>query len=313
MSLSVSESLSRAFERTRKLLFQPFDLTKWLTLGLVAFLAHLGEGGGSLPSLGGSDSRRGFRQLVEFIEDNLTPIIAVGVVVLLIALALGILITWVSSRGKFMFLDAVVHDRAAVVEPWQRFASAGNNLFWFRFWLALLGLITVGGPILAGVFLAWGDIRAEAFGERAATGLLVAMLAILPAFALAVIALLLEDFVVPAMYLRQLAVGPAWQTARQEIFAGNVGSLVVFYLMKMLVGLLAGMVAAVLTCVTCCVASLPYLSSVALLPFSVFLRCFSVHFIEGLGPAWQVFPPDPSDEPWRAAPHYGFAEPPRGP
>jgi len=33
------------------------------------------------------------------------------------------------SRGKFMFLDNVVHDRAEVSQPWQDFRRLGNSLF----------------------------------------------------------------------------------------------------------------------------------------------------------------------------------------
>ncbi|MEZ5082560.1 MAG: hypothetical protein R2750_03805 [Bacteroidales bacterium] len=44
-----------------------------------------------------------------------------------------IVLTWVSSRGKFMFLDNVVYDIAEVKKPWYEYRKEGNSLFIWRF------------------------------------------------------------------------------------------------------------------------------------------------------------------------------------
>ena len=46
MGVSYVEPLSRAVERMRGTLFQPFDLVKWLVMGFSAWLAGLATGGG---------------------------------------------------------------------------------------------------------------------------------------------------------------------------------------------------------------------------------------------------------------------------
>jgi hypothetical protein len=51
------------------------------------------------------------------------------------ALALLVVVMWVRARGKFMFLEGVAYDRAAVVEPWKRLRPLANSFF--RFELAL--------------------------------------------------------------------------------------------------------------------------------------------------------------------------------
>ena len=45
--ISVTEPVSPALERVKTMLFKPFDLGKWFTIGFCAWLAALGEGGGS--------------------------------------------------------------------------------------------------------------------------------------------------------------------------------------------------------------------------------------------------------------------------
>jgi hypothetical protein len=44
--ISVTEPVSPALERVKTMLFKPFDLGKWFTIGFCAWLAFLGESGG---------------------------------------------------------------------------------------------------------------------------------------------------------------------------------------------------------------------------------------------------------------------------
>ena len=46
MVITFVDPLSRAVERMRQILFQPFDLVKWLVLGFSAWLAGLASGAG---------------------------------------------------------------------------------------------------------------------------------------------------------------------------------------------------------------------------------------------------------------------------
>jgi len=46
MNIAFFEPLNRAWERMKHILFQPFDLAKWLVLGFSAWLAGLADGAG---------------------------------------------------------------------------------------------------------------------------------------------------------------------------------------------------------------------------------------------------------------------------
>ena len=44
--ISVAEPLTPALQQVKQMLFKPFDLAKWVTIGFCAWLAGLGESGG---------------------------------------------------------------------------------------------------------------------------------------------------------------------------------------------------------------------------------------------------------------------------
>src|SRR5438034_11687520 len=44
--IEIFRPFGEAFELMKKILFQPFDLKKWLVIGFAAWLANLGGGGG---------------------------------------------------------------------------------------------------------------------------------------------------------------------------------------------------------------------------------------------------------------------------
>ena len=56
-------------------------------------------------------------------------LIAVGVLVVLVFVPFFM---WIGSRGRFIFIDCIVRNRGAIVEPWRQFARDGNRLFVFK-------------------------------------------------------------------------------------------------------------------------------------------------------------------------------------
>jgi len=298
MAISVTEPIGWALTRTGRMLFKPFDGRKWFVLGFCAWLANLGEGGGPNVNLRGgvpggpSGGGPGpFDPVLDWGREHVGLVILVAVVVLVALLAIGLVLTWLSSRGKFMFLDGVVRNRGAVVEPWHRFRTPGNSLFGFRvvFGLAALAVVLLIGG--AGLAIAWPDIQAERFGAMAIAGILTGALLMTPFIViLGIVVLLLEDFVVPVMYLRGVRTLAAWGIVWREILPGNFWKIVLFYLMRIVLGLGIAVVAIVATCFTCCLTIIPYLGTVILLPIFVFMRSYSVYFLQQFGPGWQFFP-----------------------
>lgn len=297
MTVSVIDPVNRAMERTGKLLFKPFDISLWFVLGFCAFLAYLGEGGGSFnpgswargPG-GGGGGRPTMQGVLDWIKANITTILAVTAIAMVVIVGLTALIIWIRSRGKFMFLDGVVRGRGAVVEPWKMYRSLGNSLFSVSLGLWLLGFAAAIACFTIGVAIAWPDLVAGRFDAAAIAGIIIGSLLLMATvLIMSIVGILLEDFVVPTMYLRDQPAFAAWSTVRGEVLAGREGTVVLYFLMKIALGIVVGLIAMTATCLTCCIAAIPYLGTVILLPLLVFLRSYPLCFLEQFGPEWQFF------------------------
>ena len=112
--IEIFKPFGEAFELTKKILFQPFNFEKWLVIGFAAFLTHLNGGGFNgfrLPA--NSDwTKQAFSQpdSVRSFIDQIAPVwwILIGVAVLL-CIAIFVVLTWIRSRGHFIFIE--VSDR----------------------------------------------------------------------------------------------------------------------------------------------------------------------------------------------------------
>jgi hypothetical protein len=293
---SVIDPIAGALSRTGKVLFRPFDVTKWLALGFCAWLAWLGEGGGG--GVGSHWDLSEERALYEYgrAEDwvlaHLGLVLFLVVGLILLGLVVWVLLTWLSSRGKFMLLDGVVRDRGAVVEPWRQFSAQGNSLFLFRIVLGLVGLVVIGATVALMVL----SLLALGFddGDPGIAGialLCVWVLVILVlAFALGLVIVAANDFVVPIMWVRKCLVMDAWSEFL-SVLSANLGIFILYVLMKILIAIVIAFIACCAGCATCCVAALPYVGTVILLPVHVFRRSFSIGFLSQFSPDYASLAP----------------------
>ena len=309
MGPSVLDPLGRAWERTLALLFRPFEPNKWLTLALAAFLISLGDcsgGGGGGTNFGVNlrdhrsplrDLERAARDAGDWAGEHLVLLLVLGALGALVAVCVWLLFVWLSSRGRFLLLDGVVRDRAAVVEPWGEYRREANSLFAFTALFQAVTIVLFLGGMALGLALAWGDLRGERFGPGALLGAVLGggfLFAL--SLAAALVSLFLVDFVVPAMYARRLRVGAAWRVALAEVLRPHLGAVVLYVLVRIVVAVVLGLLTLGLMCGTlglaCCLLMIPYVSSLVLLPFTVFVRTYSLEFLAQLGPAWTLRPPE---------------------
>src|SRR5262249_1882027 len=266
---------------------EPFDLGKWFVLGFCAFLAHLGEGGLGPPGNGGDSSSGGgggrppdVREVNDWLRDHLALVLVLVALTVLVTLAIAVVVLWLNSRGRFLFIDGIVRNRAAVVKPWQKYSREGNALFGFRLVLGLLtwaALLLITGLCLA---VAWPDFSARHFRSAVALAVMVGLALFLPTLlATWLVNLFLLDFVVPFMYVRRLGVLAAWGVFFRQLLAGRAGTFLLYVLFRVVLALVVGLLAGTVTCLTCCVAAIPYLGSVILLPLLVFSQAYPLCFL----------------------------------
>jgi len=296
--------VQQSWSRMLRMLFQPFRFETWFTLGFAAFLSeYLSHPGG-----GASYSRQGggwrahhhgeippqVRNVAGFL---LHPAWGALVIALLtVAVICLLLFVWLSCRGKFVFLDNLAREKAAIVEPWKRYGRLGNSLF--AFWLTLT-VLSVGVGLAISLPVLIPVLRAVDTGEGwPALIALIAVwwvMAIVP-FALVVgcAYLFLEQFVVPIMYREGLSVMAAWSRFF-PLFSRNAASFIGFALFYFVISVVFGMAVVVGGFATCCVGflllSIPYVGSVVLLPIEVTLRGLGPDFLAQLGPEWSIFAP----------------------
>jgi hypothetical protein len=298
MTILYMDPLSRAWARMKTALFKPFDLHKWFVIGFNAFLAGLMEA-----SNGGSGSRASkdgnFGEFIHFpqtawnwLMDN--PVWAIAILfAVIIVIAVVVVLTWVSSRGVFMFLDSVVRDRVEIARPWRDYRKEGDSLF---VWRLVFGIVTfaVFGLVLALVFVKGAAIYDSGVGPEYPIlfliGLGLAVLAIVLAWGF--IILFLKDFVAALMYRNRISCVEAWRLFLRLLgrfpfhFAGY--GLLVFLLMVAfaIVVIMAGLG-------TCCIGFIiliiPYISTVVTLPAWYTYRAFSLEFLAQFGPEYDVF------------------------
>ena len=318
MTIEYLEPLSRAYQRMKAALFKPFDLGKWFAVGFTAFLAGLldGPGGGG----GGSRGRdygwgRVGDDLGDFLESPgsffgkvwewlLSHHIWLFIILFAVvfAIVLVIVFTWLSSRGRFMFLDNVVHDRAEVVKPWKEFRDPAYSLFLWRLaygficFLVIVGFIAVTIVGASSIYKTNNYIPVLFF-------VFMGLFFILLVLVMAYISLFLSNFVVPIMYKEKLTAVQAWSRflslfGKHPFHFIFYGLFVFFLILFVMIGyILAGVM-------TCCVGLLllvlPYIGTVVTLPLWYTFRAFSLEYLAQFGPELQLFPPT-QPEPENAA------------
>lgn len=302
MSLSILDPIAPAIERTRQMLFAPFQIEKWFTLGFCAWLSFFGSGGGSFSyqqgfggpgpgQQGGQDPKEMLREVLTQLRDNIAIVLAGALCLITAMLLIYALLTWLSSRGHFMFIDGVARNRGAVVEPWGEYRAEGNSLFQFRFWFGLaesLAFLLLGALCFV---IALPDIRAEQFGTMAIVAIVLGAVGLTTLGLLAALVnLFLLHFVAPIMYWRRLPVMAGWSEFGR-VLGPHKGALILYVLFQIVMGIAIALLSLMATCLTCCCAMLPYIGTVILLPLFVFHRSYTIYFLEQLGPEWQMLRP----------------------
>lgn len=300
MDIRYFEPLSRAYKRMKVALFNPFDLRKWFVVGFTAFLAGLtdfgGGGGGGQGKVGEGDWEEVLyfpRTAQQWLTDH--PqwflLIVFGLVLIVIIV---VVLTWLSSRGKFMFLDNVVHDRAQVAKPWYEFRGEAFSLFLWRIGIGILVLALVIPYLvycytsLVGVYEQGWDATALVFPFVTMIIGLIAMIAFV-----AYVELLLVDFVVPIMYRSRIKVLAGWGVFL-PLFGKHLLSFIGYGLFILVLKIAVGIGIIIVGIFTCCIGFvlmvIPYIGSVVLLPVSYTFRALSVEFLEQYGTEYQFFP-----------------------
>ena len=304
MSISYSEPLVKGFNRMKKSLFQPFNLSKWINVGFTAFLAGLadcggGSGGGGNSNIGNKMENFDWNEFYSFPSIAQNWLIehpfwfALIITGLLFLVVIAVVITWVSSRGKFMFLQNVVKNEEEIVKPWKEFRKEGNSLFWWQFiygWIVLLIFVLLaiyGFGVAKNIH---NGVLPEVSKISFIIGFIVTIIALFIVFGY--ISLFLNDFIVPIMYKYRISATKAWSKLL-SLTLSNPGSFIVYGLFVFLLTIAVVIAVLIAALATCCIGLLllmiPFINAVILLPISYTYRAFSIEFLAQFGSDFDLF------------------------
>ncbi len=299
MDITYIEPFSRAWSRMKSALLQPFDLHKWFVVGFNAFLAGLihsphGNCAGSSRSRGDFSFQElaYFPQTVwEWLTDHPGWFAAI-VIFIFFLLVLLIVLTWLSSRGSFMFLDNVVYDRAEILKPWKQYRREGNSLFLWRLGFGFVCFILFMAYLVLFFTTATHACRSS-YSGRVPVSFILQMILLFLIFIIVTgyISMFLRDFVVPLMAKHNLSSTKAWRRfwaiIKQHPFHFLLYGALIFIIsiVVVIMVILAGLL-------TCCIGILlliiPYIGSVVTLPISYTYRAFSLEYLAQFGPEYDL-------------------------
>ncbi|MBX3187406.1 MAG: hypothetical protein KF819_10345 [Labilithrix sp.] len=350
--MEVTASMGPAWEQMKRVLFRPFNLGTWFSFGFIFFLQSCLEGGGgnnfNVPSgNGGGGSNHGSDDSIsgilgtiahrpssplELLDDSMLGIIVAVTVV--VAIPMLILMYWLGTRGQMMAIRAVATGQADIGDAWRNTREAGGRLF--KFYLALFGIgfvmfvpLAGAGALLVIPVIREGGRLTDALPVLLGLGF-VALLFVVP---LMVVGAMSRNFVSPIMLKHGLGARDAWKRF-WAVGRDHVGGIIVFFLLRFVVGIGATFVGLLAGVLTCCLGLLPVLHQTLMAPYYVFERAWTLEVLASMsadfdlrgGPPQAPMPyPDPSayaappganpyvpsDNPY-APPGGGYGGPPPG-
>ncbi|MCF7956535.1 MAG: hypothetical protein K9M75_12090 [Phycisphaerae bacterium] len=289
ISISVTDPISEAIERTKLILFSPFEMSKWFVIGFCAFLAYLGQQGS--PNFSYSKETRNYREIPDTVSAHLPLIITIAAIVVVLIIAFAALFCWLSSRGRFMFLHCVAKNVAEIKVPWSTFRNEANSLFLFRLSVGAILFIILALVVGTG-FLAAMLIRGQ---EQVILGIVLfvvlAPLLLCLFLTSAVTLKFTKDFIVPIMYRQRCTCVEAWSRF-WPVLTSNKGNFTLYILFQIVISIVISAIIVIIVLITCCIAGcllvIPYIGSVLMLPLSVFQRSYSLCYIRQYSPQFNV-------------------------
>jgi hypothetical protein len=259
--ISAVDSISPAFQHTKRQLLQPFRLGQWARLALVGLLAgEMSSGGGcnfnfQVPhfprNTGGSQSF--LAPALPFGHSNpLLLGLLVGALGL-VALILWILFLYVSSVMRFVLFDSILEKECHIGRRWNRRQGVGLRYFVWKI-LIFLGMIAgivilVGIPAAFGLAVGWLKNPSQHILPLVLGGIVLFFLFFAFMIALLILEVLSKDFLVPQMALEGISAFEAWRRLwpmlKQEK-AGYAGYLGRKVLLALGAAVLVGIVTAIL-------------------------------------------------------------------
>lgn len=255
MPISAIDTVTFAFEHTKRQLLQPFRFGQWARLAIVGLLAgELGSGGFNFHS-GFPHSTRPSHHFLQQGWPAVDPAILGGLIAVLTITGFVFLIVmlYINSVMRFVLFDSVVAKECHIRQGWSRRQNPGWKLFLWQLALMLATLgglaVVVGIPAAFAFGMGWFHPASEHVLPLVLFGIVVFFVLILFIVMIAVVHVLTKDFVVPQMALENIGAIEGWRRlwpmlrTEKGPYAGYVGLKIV---LAIAAGILIGIASLIL-------------------------------------------------------------------
>lgn len=263
MPISAVDTITLAFQHTKRQLFQPFRFWQWTRLAFVGLLAgEMGSSGGfnfptSFPRQTGSS-----RHFLEQGFPKIDPAILGGLIAVLViaGLVFVIVMMYVSSVMRFILFDSVLTRECHIRQGWTRRQEPGWKYFLWQLGFALATLaglaILLGVPAGFALAMGWFNPPREHMLPLVLGGIVVFLLLMLFFLTVAVVHVFTKDFVVPQMALEGIGAVEGWRRL-WPLLQAEQGGYAVYMLMKIVLAIGAGIIIGIASAILILIVAIP--------------------------------------------------------
>ena len=265
MAISAIDTISLAFEHTRRQLLQPFRFWQWTRLAIVGLLAgELSSSGGFnniSRRLNGASTAGGHGSLRE-IFSKIDPAILASLITTLIVTGLifVLVMTYISSVMRFILFDSILQKECHIRDGWNRRQEDGWRYFLWQVGLLIVtfgaAVILIGIPAAFAFAKGWFNPPRAHLGQLILTGIIVFFFFMAFVVVMALVHVLTKDFVIPQMALEGIGAVEGWRRLWPRL-ESDLKDYVVYVLMKIVLAIGAGIVVAIVTVIMAVILAIP--------------------------------------------------------
>jgi hypothetical protein len=266
MNWYVIDAVEVAYERTKRCLFEPFDLWKWVKLAIILMLVGggSGHGGNSFNSFSNSmdsgyDSGYGSDyNPFDSIGDAVSSMFSLAVMAIM-ALVLFVIIVfmYISSVMEFVLVESLVSNNVKFWEYTRRFLGKGFQLFVIRIAALLLSLLVLAVLVLPFIII-FGMPSGDYFWLSLIGGMMMIVFLVI---VFAIIASIFGSFIsmsIPVALYRNVGVLSAILEVLRK-FKLDWQQIIVYWVGRAVLGIIVGIAALIVIMLALLVTLLPFL------------------------------------------------------
>ncbi len=243
MAISAVDTISLAFEHTKRQLFQPFRFWQWTRLAIVGLLSgELGSGGNiHFPSSYHPAQHGGQNPLgMGFPKIDFALLAGLIGTIVVTAIIIAIVMLYISSVMRFILFDSVLRKDCHIREGWTSRQGPGWDYFLWQVGLMFAtfgaGVILVGIPLAIAWSAGWLTHPSDHVPALVLGGILAFALLLIFVIAVAVVHVLTKDFVVPQMALEGIGPIEGWRRLWPMLEAEK-GDYAIYVVMKIVLAI----------------------------------------------------------------------------